>query len=369
MRFWLTALLVGGAALGLVLAVENIDIASAAPCFDYSDVHWLINTPCLGWQLIESESAPAQVVCSGVFPGDQAAIDIPTPYINHRVPELAFVDVPLVIQVGWTPGTFGWSDSSPRTIEWSDNRIEGYRIELGLSPDPTTTTVTWSSASDGNLSAFSLDARMKLYSESQYAQACASSSLGKLPESLGGVKLCPASAAAGLLPGGLLTGPSGEQLDRYTWDNAGVFRGGWFGGLSQWASVTGSGSVDGHPAYRTQFMAGWALYARVQWDYHWKRFEETVQYCGWEYYGEPGWYWDWSQWPPTCIDVVETYWEKFCPPNNPEAGCPLITYGITSDWWRYIESLESRTIYVPDQGFQPYLDLVVLQSQSLLTGP
>ena len=144
MRFWLTALLIGGSALGLYLAVDNIDIASASPHFDYSDVHWLINTPCLGWQLIESEDAPSQVVCNGVFPGDQAAIDIPTPYINFRLPELAFVDVPFVIQVGWMRGAFGWSDSNPRTIKWSGNRIEGYRIELGLSPDTTTTTVTWS---------------------------------------------------------------------------------------------------------------------------------------------------------------------------------------------------------------------------------
>ena len=81
MRFWLTALLIGGAALGLYLALENIDIASAAPSHDdYSDVHWLINTPCLGWQLIESEAAPAQVLCSGIFPGDRH------PHALHQSP-------------------------------------------------------------------------------------------------------------------------------------------------------------------------------------------------------------------------------------------------------------------------------------------
>jgi len=159
------------------------------------------------------------------------------------------------------------------------------------------------------------------------------------------------------------------MLQRYAWGAGGAFQGGWFGGLSQWASVNGSGNVQGQPAYRTRFTTGWVLYARAQWDYHWKEFEETVQYCGWEYYDRPGWYWDWSQWPPFCIDVVETYWQKFCPPNNPESGCPVITYGMTSDWWQYLTGLEARTIFVPDKGYQAYLDIVVLQSQSLLYGP
>jgi len=39
MRFWLTALLIGGAALGLVLAVENIDIASAVA--DQHSMPWM----------------------------------------------------------------------------------------------------------------------------------------------------------------------------------------------------------------------------------------------------------------------------------------------------------------------------------------
>jgi len=369
MANWAKALLVSAATIALASSGGKTHVAAAAPPMDYAGIQWLIDNPCQGWQLLEPGDGPPQLICNGVFAGDQAMIIVPTPYINHRVPELALVDVPIVIQVGWTPDAFGWQDSEPRSIEWPANRIEGYRIELGLSPDPTTSTVTWSPVSDGNLAAFSLDARMRLYSESQYSQACTSSSLAKLPEGLGGLKLCPASAAEALLPGGLVAGPSAEQRNRYAWDGAGVFRGGWFGGLSQWASVTGSGSVDGRPAYRTQFMTGWALYARVQWDYHWKRFEQTVQYCGWEYYGEPGWYWDWSQWPPVCVDEVETRWEKFCPPNNPKAGCPIISYGITSDWWRYMGSMEARTIYLPDRGYQPHLDLVVLQSQALLTAP
>ena len=362
-------LLIAAAALGLSMSAGWTRAANASPRAQGSTPIWLIETPCRGWRLVEAGDGPAQVICSGVFEGDQAAITIPAPYINDRAPELAFVDVPFLVQVGWTPETFGWQDSDPRVVEWPANRIEGFRIELGLSPDPTTPTVAWSQAGDGNLAAFSQDAGISLYSRDQYAQACASTSLGRLPESLGGLRLCPAAAAERLLPGDLFSGPAGDMLQRYGWSGAGGFRGGWFGGLSQFASVTGSGRIEGRPAYRMQFMAGWALYARVQWDYHWKRFRETVQYCGWEYYGEPGWYWDWTQWPPICIDEVETYWRKFCPPNNHEPGCPLITYGITSDWWRYMGSLEARTIYLPERGYQPYLDLVVLQSQSLLKAP
>jgi len=361
--------LIGSVVIAVLLGEPISHVAGAALMTDYSDIHWLINSPCLGWELIDPGVSQPQVVCNGVFAGDQASISVPVPYINYRVPEFSLVDIPLVLQVGWTSGSFGWQDSDRRTIQWSHNRIEGYRVELGLSPDASSPTVVWSPASEGNLGVYSQDVRLKLFEKSQYSDACTSSSLGQLPRSLGGLRLCPTSAVEGLLPGGLLTGPSGYMLLRYTWGAGGAFQGGWFGGLSQWASVNGSGNDQGHPAYRTRFTTGWVLYARAQWDYHWKEFEETVQYCGWEYYGQPGWYWDWSQWPPSCIDVVETYWKKFCPPNNPESGCPVITYGMTSDWWQYITGLEARTIFVPDKGYQAYLDIVVLQSQSLLYGP
>ena len=341
----------------------------AAPPPQYSDAAWLIDNPCQSWHLVDTGAAQPQVICDGVFDGDRASINVPAPAVNARLPDLGIIDLPIVIQLGWTPGTFDYADGPRRTIEWSRNRIEGYRVELGLSPHAGTPAVLASSARIGNLAASSIDERLRLFGRDQYPVLCASSSLDDLPANLGGVELCPATSVDAQLPGGLVTGPSGEMQLRYNWSGGSPFRGGWFAGWSEWASVDGSGSVNGSPAYRVEFTTGWALFARVQWDYHWRELIQTEQHCGWEYYGEPGWYWDWDQWPPTCIDVTTTYWQKYCPPNNPEPGCPVITYGVSSDWWKYIDSLEAHTIHVRDEGFDRYLDLVVLQSQPLLTGP
>jgi hypothetical protein len=345
------------------------NVADAAPSANYTDIHWLIDNPCRGWNLVDPGVSQPQVVCDGLFASDRASIKVPVPYINDRIPQYSLVDIPMVFQVGWMPGSFGWQDSKRRTIQWTDNRIEGYRVELGLSPDANNPTVVWSPVSDGNLGVYALDGRLKLYEKSHYADACASSSLAMLPKSLGGLDLCPTSAMEGLLKGDLLTGPPGNMLQRYAWGTGAPFNGGWFAGLSQMASVSGSGSDQGKPAMRVVFTTGWRLYARVQWDYHWKAYEKAVQYCGWEYYGQPGWYWDWTQWPPTCVDALETYWKKYCPPNNPQSGCPTITYGLSSDWWKSITGLEAHTIFVPGKGYQASLDIVVLQSQSLLQGP
>jgi hypothetical protein len=336
---------------------------------DGTDVDWLIANPCRSWDLLETGYSQPRVVCDGVFAGDQASIQVPAPYLHFRLPELALVDVPFVLQFGWTPGSFGWADSPGRTVRWTDNRIEGYRIQLALSPSPRAITSQPGTTMDGNLALSTIDSRLMLSDGAGYARFCAASSLGNLPRGLGGLGLCPAAMVEPQLPKDLLSGPSGAERDRYSWDAVDAFQGGWFGGFSQWASVTGSGLSGGHPAYRVQVGTGWALYARVQWDAHWRRLQHQVQYCGWEYYGQPGWYWDWSQWPPVCIDATESHWEKFCPGDHPEAGCPTIRYGAHYGRWRYLGEFESGTIYIPGQGYLPNLDLVVLQSQALLTVP
>jgi hypothetical protein len=344
-------------------------VAQAAPGLQYADVGWLIDNPCQSWLLEDPGTSQPRVICNGVFSGDRASINVPAPTVNARLPELGIVDLPMIVQLGWAPGTFDYADSSTRTIEWSRNRLEGYRVELSLSPHAGTSTLVTSSTRQGNLAVRSLDERLYVRGKDQYPAICAASSLDDLPANLGGVELCPASSVDAQLPGGLITGPSGSMLQRYNWDGGSPFRGGWFAGWSEWASVDGSGNLDGSPAYRVEITTGWALFARVQWDYHWRELTQTEQHCGWEYYGEPGWYWDWDEWPPVCIDVTTTYWQKYCPVNNPEPGCPTISYGRSSDWWQYIDAFEAHTIHLGADGFARYLDLVVLQSQPLLTGP
>jgi len=267
------------------------------------------------------------------------------------------------------PGSFAFADSVPRQIAWAGNRLEGYRVELALSPRPGTPALFSSPAWQGNLALSSLDERLQIAAREQYATLWAASSLDDIPAGLGGLELCPASALDARLPSGLVAGPPVEMRTRYNWQGAHSFRGGWFASWSEWASVDGSGRVDERPAFRVELPGGWALFARVQWDYHWKKRIETKTLCVLECYGEPGWYWDWDEWPPFCIDVTTTYWQKYCPPNNPEPGCPLITFGISSDWWRPIEADEAHTLHRASDGLERYLDLVVVQSQPLLTGP
>lgn len=345
------------------------DSAYARGTPDGADVEWLIRNPCRTWSVLETGYSPPLVLCDGAFGGDRASIQVPVPYLNARLPELALVDVPFVLQFGWEPGSFGWLDSPKRRVEWTHNRIEGYRIELALSPNPQPPNANQGLIRDGNLGVISLDSRLSLSGRGGYAQFCAASSLGNLPRSLGGLGLCPTAMVEAQLPRNLVIGPHGGERDRYAWDANNAFQGGWFGGFSQWASVTGSGIENGHPAYRVEVVTGWALYGRIRWDEHWRRLQRQVQHCGWEYYGQPGWYWDWSQWPPVCIDVTETHWEKFCPPDHSESGCPTIRYDAPYGRWQYLGELESHTLYVPGQAYQPHLDLVVLQSQALLTFP
>jgi hypothetical protein len=355
----------------LATGLPSVGVGSmlAAPSPQYADANWLIANPCQGWLLQDNGSSQPQALCDGVFAGDRARINVPTPMVNTQLPEFGLVDLPVIVQLGWAPGTFAYADSRPRTITWPRNRIEGFRIELGLSPNAGSPAILAIPARQGNLAIAPLDERLRLFSRGQYPALCAASSLDDLPANLGGLELCPASSVDAQLPGGLLTGPSGDMLQRYGWNGASAFRGGWFAGWSEWASVGGSGGFDGSPAFRAEITAGWALFARVQWDYHWQQLSRTVQHCGWEYYGEPGWYWNWDHWPPICIDVTTTTWKKYCPPNNPEPGCPTLTYGRSSDWWRYIASFEAHTIRAANGSFARYIDIVILQSQPLLTGP
>ncbi len=332
---------------------------------------YLIEHPCQSWSLIDDGRGQPEAVCSALLGGERAQINVPTPYINQRVPEYALVDVPFVVQVGWTPGSFGYTDSLRRTVEWPDNRLEGYRVELRLAPEAAGPGIGAGRAAIGNLAVESLDPGLLLFAEDRYFAACAASTLGSLPASLGGLELCPPSAVERLLPRGLVTGPPAGMEPRYPWA-AGAFRGGWFGGWSDWASVKASGRVLGHPAYRTELTTGWDLFARAQWDYHFRLVKERTEVCGWGYYGEPGWHWHWEFWPPmppVCIHRTAARWEKFCPPGNPEPGCPGITYGAGADWWRAISGFEAHTIYLPEEGFRRYLDLIVFQSQALRTGP
>lgn len=353
----------------VITQVAGMDAALAAPVQQYPQIGWLIEHPCQSWLLQDTGASQPRVICRGVFSGDQATISVPAPTVNARIPEFGIVDLPVVAQLGWAPDTFDFADSSPRAVEWARNRLEGYRVELGLSPHAGTSTLLSSTARQGNLAANSLDERLHLVGKDQYSSICAASSLDDLPAIMGGVELCPASSVDAQLPGELIAGPSGSMPQRYNWYGSTPFRGGWFAGWSEWASVEGSGSVDGSPAYRLEFTTGWALFARVQWDYHWREQSRTEQLCGWEYYGEPGWYWDRDQWPPICIDVTTTYWRKYCPVNNPEPGCPSINYGLGSDWWQYIDSFEAHSIHLNGEGFSRYLDIAVLQSQSLLNDP
>ncbi len=356
-------------ATGLLLG-SGIQRARAAPPPQYTDVAWLIEHPCQSWHLQDDGSAQPEARCDGVYAGDRASINVPAPLVHAQLPELGLVDLPIVVQLGWSPGTFDYADSARRTISWSKNRIEGYRIELALSPYAGLPTILESTARQGNLAVHALDERLRLFSRDRYRRAVRRLVAGRPARQPGG---------PGAVPGVFRRRPASGRADRRA------------GGQPCSPATTGRGPIPsaagGSPAGRSgprsavreattaarrfgsRSLPGWALFARVQWDVHWRQLSQTEQHCGWEYYGEPGWYWDWDQWPPVCIDVTTTTWKKYCPPNNPQPGCPTITYGVSSDWWQLINSFEAHTIRLQDGGFGRYLDVVVLQSQPLLTGP
>ena len=152
-----------------------------------------------------------------------------------------------------------------------------------------------------------------------------------------------------------------------------------FGAISESASISGEGIVNGSPAYEIAVRTYVQVEARVIWDKReiYRRYKTGRLRCDWEYYYTGYDVVDISRWPDPiyCRYVYDWDWFPVCE----GLGCGADgSMGDPDTWWAKVLFPGQRNYYVGDavyftDGFDyrygDFIDLAVVQAQPLLIAP
>lgn len=377
----------------LLLGAVVFSTADAGP--SAANITWplsLITQPCVSISVQGSGSGPAQVVCTGVT-GRPATVNVPTPWLSDRSPELSLVSIPTFFNLEWDPQSAGAQDSAPLTLSYPignpTDRLINVRVQLRLRAVDARGSDSDSSLAMQNVTIESPDLLYLIDADDTgnefYQYACVRQSSVPLDPSLVSNPLLTIGPGLGGYEAGCTSIQSalddigvGFPFEEFTAGvgDASTFRYmDWlplsmprFISFTPFASIYGAGADRGSPAFQISATTRFAVEARVVWDQHRHKQEETTIDCDWSYREDYDFI-DWSRWPNPiyCRREVVVTWPVFC---EPFAGSCGSYYGNPDDWWiPYVPALEVDAIRRPDGSYGITYDFVSVQSQSLLTAP
>ena len=372
----------------LVLGAGIFSTADASPAA--GNIAWplsLITRPCVSISVQGPGSGPPRVVCLGVT-GRAATVNMPTPWLSDRAPELSLVSIPTFFNLKWDPQSVGAQDSAPLTMSYPvgnpTDKLINVRVQLRLRPEPYPASASESRPTTANISVQPSPSVFLVnpdHPNDYYGYACDPSNAGNALLSIsagkGGYDASrPCDFIRGLLQGVSDAYPfdefvypatGGSKTLRYlNWPNTlsmPVFL-----AFTPFASIYGAGTDQGFPAFQLSATTRFAVEARVVWDEHQERQETVTTDCQWSYKDNYDFI-DWSRWPDPvyCRHNVEVSWPTFCKPF--EGTCDRY-YGNPNDWWiPYVPALEVQAVRRPDGTYGTTYDFVSVQSQSILTAP
>ena len=344
----------------------------------------LITRPCASIGVQGPGGGPPRVVCMGVT-GRPATVNVPTPWLSDRAPEMSLVSIPTFFNLEWDPGSLDAQDSAPLTLSYPignpTDKLINVRVQLRLRAwDYPAQGTTETSFTMGNVALETPDSLYLVNAtdtrNTYYQFACTPDAVAGLDPSnpllsigpgLGGYPAGCASIQEEL--GGVgsrspVTYTTGfRDTQRYPeWGDITIPQ---FLGFTPFASIYGAGMDRGSPAFQVIATTRFAVEARVVWDVHQERREDVEIDCQWSYRNNYDFI-DWSRWPDPiyCRRNVTVSWPTFCERFD---GCP---YGNPNDWWiPYVPALEVQAIRLPDGTYGTTYDFVSVQSQALLTAP
>ncbi len=389
--FALTTVLFSGA---VIFSTVDAQPAAGSTTWPLS----LITQPCVSIGVDGPNGGPARVVCLGVT-GRTATVNVPTPWLSDRAPELSLVIIPTFFNLEWDPGSLGALDSAPLTISNPigdpTDRLVNVRVQLRLRPSPFPVPASETQLTTDNVR---IETPASVYlvdpdddTREYYNLACNPSSepgaeanaLLTVEDRYGGYATGepndnPCQRIRGLLNEPSISFPSAgingaNNVARYPdWTAIGTPQ---FLSFTPYASIYGSGTDRGSPAFQMRTTTRFIVEARVVWDEHQHKREEVTTDCQWSYWDNYDFV-DWSRWPGPiyCRWNVEVTWPVFCRPfakapkeGQPDLRCP---YGHPDNWWiSYAPALEAEAIRRPDGTYSTSYDFVSVQSQALLTAP
>jgi hypothetical protein len=370
--------------LGLVLLLialgRGIE-ATAAPNLDRFDVpRSMVNTPCVSHS-VEQGGNPPRFNCLGLtelISGNAAQINLPTPRIFDKKPDLSIVAVPSFMNLGWSEDSFGHQDATRPSFYFTgggvEQRLTSIRYELRIrqyEPSKTPSGLVIGNVQVLNPSRETLglvqidDLGNVLGSIPAAENVCGDETvtLADTSSAFGGFSSC--QSIADLLEAGTSGSPS--DASRYLgWEDLDGVISFW----SQYASTVGTEDVDGSPAFKLDFVSWHTVEARAVWEAHQykEEFEETVIECRWEYYDDYGFI-DWTRTPPFCKEftIIDYRWVDVC---RPLAGgiCPYAPANV-SDWWRTVGTFGTSNVVTPEGAYEGDFSFVVIQTRPLLDRP
>jgi hypothetical protein len=389
----------------IVALVAVVNTGEAKPqSTSLQSIITLVTNPCDSEVMIDFQGAPDGVICVKTVQGTvlRSAINIPVPKIVDKEPELSIVGIPTYFTVTWDGGSFAYTDSNQATYEWvvsgERNRLTGVRTELRIYPVQYDELM-------GNVKVSSANNRLEVMAEGGIdagpftrSKACLpgweilENSLITVPWNWGGwarrstvvcneIKDDLDQGSFDNLPGHKGDGKE-DEIDTYSiagrypeWNaNTLLDDTRYFGAFSESASISGTGSINGIPAYQINLETYIRVEARIMWDWHevYMQVSKSLS-CEWEYYYSGYDIIDWTQLPdsPFCRYVYKWDWVKKCKPENCSEG-----YGLRSPdaWWIPIgETSYSGDTVLFDKGsgyqYEDAVDIVVIQAQPLLVEP
>jgi len=317
----------------LLLGSAVHSVADARP--SAANTTWprsLIVKPCASVGVQGPGSGPARVVCTGVT-GRTATINVSTPWLSDRTPELSLVNIPTFFNLQWDPDSVGASDSQPLTLSYpagsgATDRLDNVRVQLrfravnatGESSVERLVSENVEFEGSGQLylipaaPSVSMDKAFEAYSN----YACnaikdpAGNALLTIVEDEGGhnsgtVTRPKAGFVTCETMAGELEPPAGgfdpdefllEGEPRYLgWDPLSVSR---FLAFTPHASIYGAGTDRGSPAFQISATTRLQFEARVVWDEHVVRNVTETTVCSWDYKDDYDFV-DWSRWPKPSI--------------------------------------------------------------------
>jgi len=324
-------------------------------------------------------NSPPQVHCQGwpgLISGETATINVPVPRIIDKLPDLSIVGLPTYFNVYWDQYSFGYKDLPWPTQafaypEWDPHdSLYNVRIEVRLVPRAAETPPDGIAMGNLAISNPSPD-QYEIYEAREiesidYMCDPDKNSLINLGLSRGGWFSCGYMRLS-------LDRPTpwvlyGELEERYrNWGSSPWFTGESFGLWTPYASISGTGSVDGNPAYQMVFHTFWDLEARAVWDKHEVKHEWTEVECSWDYWNDYDFI-DWERFPDPvfCKNIPRWEWRVLCIPENGD--CPYGP-GPADTWWRNLASIESTMFLNPEGDYDFSYQFQVIQSQPLLSPP
>ncbi len=376
--------------------------------------------PCVAVLTVDHDNAPDQLVCvgSGKLGGVLASINIPVPMIVDKQPELSLVGIPTYFSMTWDASSFGYTDSDSTTYEWIGddnrrNRLTGVRIQLRIVPYRVNEEF-------GNVQVTSLNSNLFLKADNSDEESTFSdevcnpgwkgdlNSLLAIPEEWGGwagesdeknyEPIIDCSVCDDLkddlvanpfnnVPG-YSTETDGSEIinpdkiaGRYpSWKSSSLE--GYpriFGAISESASISGEGMVNGSPAYQIDVKTYVQVKTRAIWNAH-EIYERVVEglICDWVYLYSGYDTIDLDQWPDPiyCRKVYGWNWVTQCTGEDCYSNFSL---GNPEGWWKDYRNQKvglidftGNTVYFTDGYGYRYsnaIEMVVIQAQPLLIVP